>query len=526
MAKETHNEVAVAASGATSGGSSARACGRSSFLGSLFSFISMVLWPTLRKSVFTPVAIFVLAVYSALDKYLTSKKHSFMCAAHQLAVKISRARASRLAGVVLLSGIVAFLFTSAFYGFGIEVIIDGESLGYVMSQDEYIETLTRVESRVSKIMGDKYSVSPNVTFSFGVVSRDQILTDEKLEKVLYSKVEGLQQLYAISVDGNIIGACKNKAEANRALSLLTVSDNENITREIAADVSVSYEAVDASVLCTAEELADRMSHREPKQVSHVIVKGETASGICEDFGMTRTELSQLNPDMNLSRLKAGQELIVLKSSPLVSIREKQHVTETVSIPFTTKEVKDSSLYVGKKSVKTNGVAGSKQVVSDVTYVDGEITDRVVLEETVINEPVTKVVLVGTKPLPKKASTGTFRRPTGPATLSSDYGYRRSGFHTGVDFALKQGSPVYASDGGTVSFSGWKGGYGYLVIINHDNGMQTYYAHNSKLLVSRGTKVAKGEQIAKVGSTGNSTGPHVHFEIRVNGKHVNPWRYID
>ncbi len=533
VAQETHNEAAVEVAPASV---PVKASARSALRGGLnrittvfaamVAFLCAVVWPKLRKNVFVPVAIFLLAVFSAAEKFYISRKHIIMCSAHQLAAKIAKARAQRLTGIALLAGIVVFLFSSAFYSFGIEVIIDGESLGYVISQEDYNESVTNVQTRVSKIMGQPHSVSPNVAFSFGVVARDKILEGETLESVLYSKIEGIEQLYTVSVDGKTIGACTTEGAAKQAVALLTHSDDANIRKEILNEVKISYDAVDAADLCTPEELAARLKRYQSKHTTHVVASGQTARSICNAYGMTRAELRELNPEIDTTDLTVGEELVVVKASPIVSVKQYHHVTETVSIPYETQEIKDSSLYVGKKSVKTNGVAGSKQVVADVTYVDGEVTERIVISETVTSQPVTKVVLVGTKPLPKKAATGTFRRPTGASTITSNYGYRRSGFHTGVDFALAHGSPVYASDGGTVSFSGWKGGYGYLVIINHGNGMQTYYAHNSKLLVSRGDKVGKGEQIAKVGSTGNSSGPHVHFEIRVNGKHVNPWRYID
>lgn len=490
------------------------------------AFITGFVWPKLRKHVLVPIAIFFLAVFSAAEKWITAKKHSFMCVAHQLTAKIARARAQRLTCVALLTGIVVFLFSTAFYSFGIEVIIDGESLGYVISQEDYNESVTKVQTRVSKIMGQPHSVNPNVAFSFGIVARDEIMEGKVLEEALYSKVEGIQQLYAVSVDGKLIGACNSKEGAEQAISLLTASNDPNVKNEILNDIQITYDAVDVSSLCTPEELSGLLKKYETKHTTHKIAKGETARSICNTYGMTRAELNELNAGVDTSSLVAGQELVVLKAAPVVSVKKYQHLTETVSIPYETQEIKDSSLYVGKKSVKTNGVAGKKQVVSDVVYVDGEITERTVLSETVISEPTTKVVLVGTKPVPKKAATGTFRRPVSGGIISSYYGYRRSGFHTGVDYALGIGNPVYAADGGTVSYAGWKsGGFGYLVVINHGNGIQSYYGHNSKILVKRGQKVAKGEQIAKIGSTGNSTGPHVHFEIRVNGKHVNPMRYL-
>lgn len=111
-------------------------------------------------------------------------------------------------------------------------------------------------------------------------------------------------------------------------------------------------------------------------------------------------------------------------------------------------------------------------------------------------------------------------------LSSKYGPRWGRQHAGIDISAPTGTDVFASMGGKVTFSGWdNGGYGNLVIIDHGNGLQSYYAHNSKLLVEKGEYVNKGTQIADVGSTGNSTGPHSHFEIRKNGSPVNPYTYI-
>lgn len=124
-----------------------------------------------------------------------------------------------------------------------------------------------------------------------------------------------------------------------------------------------------------------------------------------------------------------------------------------------------------------------------------------------------------------ATGATFMRPVSGGTITSKYGQRSSGFHTGLDIAISSGTPIYAAASGTVTFSGRKGSYGYLVIIDHGNGYQTYYAHCSSLYVSAGQMVSQGENIAAVGSTGNSTGPHVHFEVRYNGNTLNPQNFI-
>ena len=120
---------------------------------------------------------------------------------------------------------------------------------------------------------------------------------------------------------------------------------------------------------------------------------------------------------------------------------------------------------------------------------------------------------------------SFIRPTS-GTVTSRFGPRRGGFHTGLDIAAPMGTPIFAAASGTVTRSGPSGGgYGTLVLIDHGNGVQTLYAHASRVYVSPGQTVAQGQRIAAVGSTGNSTGPHLHFEIRVNGTAVNPQNFI-
>ena len=114
------------------------------------------------------------------------------------------------------------------------------------------------------------------------------------------------------------------------------------------------------------------------------------------------------------------------------------------------------------------------------------------------------------------------------TITSRFGagssIRRSS-HTGLDIAAPSGTNVVAAASGTVTFSGYKGSYGNMLVISHGNGVQTYYAHCSKLYVGTGTQVSQGQSIAAVGSTGNSTGPHLHLEIRVNGIAYNPQNYL-
>ncbi len=150
------------------------------------------------------------------------------------------------------------------------------------------------------------------------------------------------------------------------------------------------------------------------------------------------------------------------------------------------------------------------------------------KNTNINKTSTGTVNTATNISGNKVSLGvSLIRPVS-GIISSRFGVRssiRSSAHTGLDIATSTGTPVAAAASGTVTFSGWKGSYGYLMVITHSNGVQTYYGHCSKLYYQAGATVSQGQAIAAVGSTGNSTGPHLHFEIRVNGVAYNPQSYV-
>ena len=202
-------------------------------------------------------------------------------------------------------------------------------------------------------------------------------------------------------------------------------------------------------------------------------------------------------------------------------------SETKYISFETVYNNSSSYYEGTKVVKTEGENGERTLKYEVTYTDGEESERALISDTVTKKPVDRVVILGTKK--STASTGSYRWPLASVTVTSSYGNRylngKYGFHLGVDLRASSGTSVYAADGGKVTFAAWNGSYGYLIKIRHDNGDETYYAHLSKMSVSVGSRVYKGQIIAKSGATGNVTGPHLHFELRKSGSTVNPVNYL-
>lgn len=194
---------------------------------------------------------------------------------------------------------------------------------------------------------------------------------------------------------------------------------------------------------------------------------------------------------------------------------------------------------------TNTAKEAEELVSTLKKNYNEVEPDLKISELYLEEPVSeetikiaksnieeelKEKLTKKRQMEKRTVNGIYLAslPLQGGTITSRYGSResiRSHSHAGLDIASKYGTPIYAVADGTVKFVGNYGGYGNLVIISHGNGVETYYGHCSSICTTVGTKVKPGDVIAKVGSTGNSTGNHLHFEIRINGTSVNPQKYI-
>ncbi len=209
------------------------------------------------------------------------------------------------------------------------------------------------------------------------------------------------------------------------------------------------------------------------------------------------------------------------------------VTTETSIAFSTKTVKNSNQYAGYSRVITKGVNGVRSKIENVETINGEVTLKNEVSNKVVKEPVQQVVEKGTKVAyssgdnKANAASSGFIYPMNRKDVKKITAYWGDGRgHKGIDLAGDTGSPIFASKAGTVVFSGWDGNYGYAVVIDHGNGMKTRYAHNSSLCVKKGDTVTQGQQVAKLGNTGRSTGPHLHFEILKNDKQVNASAYIN
>ena len=202
----------------------------------------------------------------------------------------------------------------------------------------------------------------------------------------------------------------------------------------------------------------------------------------------------------------------------------RHSRASVDVPFTIEKQDDSTLEKGETKAVQKGQTGLLDVTSTTRKAAGKIVQTDVLKQEQVKDPVTEIVKVGTKVIPSKG-TGKFSWPAVGGYISSHQGARWGRQHKGIDIARPSNRSIRAADNGKVVFAGWDGDYGNKVIIDHNNGMRTTYAHMSSLKVSVGDVVQKGSNIGVMGETGDATGVHLHFEVYKNGALVNPESYL-
>ncbi len=444
-------------------------------------------------------------------------------------VQRHRPRAKWFLATALAVGAVTTALTV--YTVGYRVTVDGQELGVVASTSQFQAIESRVEDRVEHILGRDYSLSGHVSFERQVVPKRQLSDLAGFESYLFEQVDEVTQGYVLTVDGQELTVQTDTAELDALLdSLKAPYINENtVLAEFAAPVGVTRQYVGVDQFqedLTQVEALLRSNTREA--VVYTVVKGDTYSGIASRYDMTVDELLAMNPQASLNKLLIGDQLTVSASVPYLGVRTVDKVSYEQAVPAPVEYVDDDSMYQGDSKVLENGADGVDLVDARIVRLNGVEQEREILNTQTVTVPQTKVVAQGTKERPKTMAKGYFTWPV-RGTITSRYGGRSLfgtyNFHGGLDIAVPYGTSIKAADGGRVVTAGWNNSYGNYIVIDHENGKQTYYAHNSKLLVSVGDRVYQGQVIAKAGSTGNSTGSHCHFEVRVNGQRQNPINYL-
>ena len=435
-----------------------------------------------------------------------------------------------LGGSCALAGIILFC---SFFTIGTTVSYDGQVLGRLASKSEAETVRKDLESITSRTLGETYTIDDSLLqYDSGWMLRQDIEDKAVYEDQLSDEIGLVTSAYCLYVNDVRIGATPYEGALEELLDQLqkAASDEDTISCEFAEDVEIRQEYVPTSEIMNLGYIAELLYSTKTAEVTYEVKKGDTWSQIAAKNDMTSAELLALNPGYNINKLQIGEVLTLSASVPYLTMTVVKQERYLDDVSYNIEYTDSADLYQGDYKVTSKGEYGKADVMAKATYVNGEETERTILSSVTLKEPVTEYRLRGTKVRPTWMPTGSFRWPTS-GRISSYFGGRKSpgGIgstnHQGIDIAVPRGTPIYAADGGTVTYSGWMSGYGYLVQIDHGNGYVTRYGHNSSLTVNVGQHVYKGQQVARAGSTGNSTGNHCHFEVRYNGVAKNPLNYL-
>lgn len=447
-----------------------------------------------------------------------------------------------------------FLFNVISYAnnqlYALKLTVNGNFIGYIDDESVYNSAEKAVQKRIN------YTGSSTVALSFepvyevtangyGTTLNSNQLTDEILKLITDDIADG----YGLYIGDDYYGTLQDHEKLDKALDAILDQYREGGTNEtVAFDKEISFISgkymVDSFV--EEDEMIDLLTSYKKVASYYTVVDGDSAGLICEKVNMTYEELAALNPGYSASYpVYGGQKIKITQDEPYLTVivTREEHYTE--EFDYETIYNDDSTIFVDDKVIQRTGVNGERAVVANVSYINGVEVNRHVLSRTVTKEPVTQIVSVGTKPRmlnsapAQTVSEGQYIWPVGGNTgvisclpMMAQGGYQHSyGNHKGVDIRGSLNTPIYAAASGTVvavsNNGSWNSGYGNMVIIRHADGKETVYAHMNYVssTIYVGKKVTMGEGIGYMGSTGNSTGNHLHFEVRINGIAVWPLDYL-
>lgn len=456
--------------------------------------------------------------------------------------------------------------------FALEVQYNNQNIGYISEESVLIDAENRANSLImnnSSVEEKKETVNTSTnsdsaqtvflangkkeqenalftpTFKVAKVSIDKLSDSDSLcDKLLESSQTGVTHACGVYVDDEFICAVKNETDAQQVFdSILEEYPHEpNTMTDFVEEIELvqGLYGDNEETIWNAEKLKEKLNGTKSAAVYYIVQEGDTPSDIAASHDLTTAQLIAMNPWVE-EVIHVGDKVLISNQVKFLQIKIMKTVQRNVEIPYSTDRRENSKMFAGSRRITRDGENGIKQVTELVTYVNNVAVGTKQLSEKVIKEPVNAQMDVGTKSTSMSGSYGNYSvSPVGTDfvwpvigvyRVSAHYGYyRRGGRHWGVDIAGPgaNGSKIVAVQSGVVTYAGWSStGHGYRVIIDHGGGIETSYSHAQKgsLTVKVGQRVTQGQVIARVGQTGNTTGPHLHFEVHVNGRRVNPEPYI-
>ncbi len=438
-------------------------------------------------------------------------------------------------GAIILLGATVRFWTGLNYG--LILAYDGKEVAAIQNEKVFEEASEMVSQRMVHDTADNnININVTPTFKLEIVDENSFLAVNSVcDKIIQQSNGIIEEASGLYVNGELIGAVKSSADLRYMLqNVLNAAkgSDKSATADFAQDVETINGLFPTTTIMTTESMNKVITGTSQSAVTYTVKEGDTVTSIAKANHTTIAELNKINNNQLGDNLMPGDLINLEVAVPMMNVQLIKTLAYEVPLSYKTVTVKDDSQYTDYSKMRTAGINGTQKCVDKVYYVNGVEQKRDIISRTIIVPSTDKVVITGTKKRPQYSgagvSSGDLMWPVPSLHMITTYfTWRWGSFHTGIDISggSAYGRTIVAADGGTVVSAGWSNGYGNCVKISHGGGLQTLYGHASKILVSPGQRVSKGQAIALVGSTGNSTGPHCHFEVIKNGTKVNPLSYV-
>lgn len=443
----------------------------------------------------------------------------------------------RIALAIIMIVTIVALVTVAYRSYliktaAVDIYIGQDKIGTVRDREDALMVVEDIKAELAETYDMDISFTHDIGFEETHV-RDNLLTPiVSFKKTAKAKMGFMVYGYVLSVNGQESGALKTKEDMETVVEMIKAPYLESLNEaevlkdiRIVEDISIERVEVPFNKVKDIDSIHNYLLTNSEEIKMHKIESGESFWSVAHTYNIPIEDLIAANPDKNPELVQIGDEIKLVLPKPVLTVETTSEVEYEKRIDYETEIQFDDSMYKINQNKKVAGENGLSKILESNVRTNGIIAKKEILREDIIKSPVTEVIVKGTKEPPKTMATGLFQRPT-RGRVSSPYGMRNGRMHKGLDIASGSGTSIKAADGGKVVYCGYRGAYGKLVEIDHENGYKTRYAHNSKILVEVGDRVYKGQEISKMGSTGRSTGSHLHFEVIKSGSNQNPSEYVN